>query len=221
DELISQRIVEPGYEVLKEQRNNPREGKVIREYLVKRGAEHGLTGKHIKRAYVARDQMTSEPQIDFEFDSEGAKVFGEITREYSPKGGKYFYLAIVLDGELYSAPRILGPIEGGRGQITGNFDFKEASELANVLENPLEAPVKIESESTVEPSLGADTIKSGINSAIIGTAAVVAFMVIYYLLAGFVACIALMFNILFLMGLMCGIGTTLTMPGIAGIVLTI
>ena len=221
DELLEKGIVEPGYEVLKQQVNSRTSGKEVRAYLVKRGAERGLTGKHIKRAGVSRQPVTNEPEINFEFDTEGAKLFGEITREFSPKGNKYFLLGIVLDGELYSAPRIMGPIEGGRGQITGNFDLKEAFELANVLENPLEAPVSIRSQNTVEPTLGADTIKNGLRAAYIGTAAVAGFMLVYYLFAGLVANVALMFNILILTGFMCGIGTTLTMPGIAGIVLTI
>jgi len=221
DELLQQGIVEPGYELLKQEIKTRNGGKEIRQYLVKQGAERGLTGKHIKRAGVSREQMTNDREITFEMDSEGAKLFGEITKEYSPKGNKFFHLAIVLDGELYSAPRIMGPIEGGRGVITGQFGDREAFELANVLENPLEAPVHILSENTVEPTLGADTIRSGIRSAVIGTVAVAAFMLAYYLFAGLIANVALMFNILILMGMLCGFGTTLTMPGIAGIVLTI
>ena len=220
-ELLSQGIVEPGYEVLTMPIKDREGGKVLMKYLVKRGAERGLTGKYVTRAMVIRHHVTNEPEISFEMNSEGGKMFGEITREWSPRGNRYFQLAIVLDGELYSAPRIMGPIEGGRGQISGDFDLREALELANVLENPLEAPVKILSENTVDPTLGADTIRNGLRSAIIGTLAVVAFMVVYYLFAGVVACIALLLNIVVLIAVMCGVGTTLTMPGIAGIVLTI
>jgi SecD/SecF fusion protein len=220
-ELLSQGIVEPGYEVLTMPIKDREGGKVLMKYLVKRGPERGLTGKYVTRAMVIRHHVTNEPEISFEMNSEGGKLFGEITREWSPRGNRYFQLAIVLDGELYSAPRIMGPIEGGRGQITGDFDLREALELANVLENPLEAPVKILSENTVDPTLGADTIRNGLRSAIIGTLAVVAFMVVYYLFAGLVACIALLLNIVVLIAVMCGVGTTLTMPGIAGIVLTI
>src|SRR6266700_746594 len=196
-------------------------GKVLVPYLVKKGPERGFTGKYIKRAMVTRHPVSNEPEIDFELDSEGGKLFGEITREYQPKGNKYYLLAIVLDGELYSAPRIIQPIENGRGQITGNFDVKEALELANVLENPLEAPVKIIEERTVDPSLGKDAIQSGITASIVGTAAVSLFMLGYYLLAGLVANVALVTNIIILLGVMCSIGTTLTLPGIAGGVLTI
>ncbi len=220
-ELLAQGIVEPGYEVLREEVKGRDGSKQIMGYLVKKGPERGLTGKYLTRATVVRDPLTNKPEIHFEMDSEGAKLFAELTREYAPKGNKSYQLAIVLDGELYSAPSINSPIEGGRGVITGSFDLREAFELANVLENPLEAPVRILEERTVEPSLGKDTIDSGVNSAIYGTIAVVTFMFVYYLLAGVVANAALMLNIVILMGIMCSIGNTLTMPGIAGIVLTI
>lgn len=225
DQLLAQGIVEPGYEVLKQEIKQRDGSKGVMAYLVKRGAEQGLTGKHIKRAGVSRQPLTNEPEIDFELDADGAKLFADITRQWSPKGNKYFHLAIVLDGELYSAPRIMGPIEGGRGQITGSFDLKEAFELANALENPLEAPVKILDERTVDPSLGRDSIESGIKSAVIGTIAVAAFMLVYYFLAGAVANAALILNIIILLGCMCttlfGGPFTFTLPGIAGIVLTI
>ena len=220
-ELLSQGIVEPGYELLKKEITARNGAKDLQQFLVKKGAERGLTGKYLKRASVSRHPVTNEPEINFELDTEGAKTFADITREFSPKGNKYQYLAIVLDGELYSAPRIMGPIEGGRGQITGSFDLKEAFELANVLENPLEAPVHILSENTVEPTLGADTIRNGYQSALIGTVAVAAFMLVYYMFAGLVANMALMLNIVILLGALCWVKTTLTMPGIAGIVLTI
>ena len=221
DQLLSQGIIEPGYEVLREEVKGRDGSKQVVAYLVKKGAERGLTGAYLTRAMVARNPMNNEPEIQFEMNSDGAKLFAEITREYAPKGNRHYQLAIVLDGELYSAPRINSPIEGGRGVITGSFDIREAFELANVLENPLEAPVKIIEERTVEPSLGADTIRSGVNSAIWGTAAVAGFMLIYYMLAGAVANVALITNIVILLAIMCSIGTTLTLPGIAGIVLTV
>jgi SecD/SecF fusion protein len=220
-ELLAQNMVEPGYEVLKEESKDDEGNKIVIPYLVKRGAERGLNGTYVKRANFIRNHVTNEPEISFEMNADGAKIFADITREYSPKGNRYYLLAIVLDGELVSAPRIKEPIEGGRGVISGRFDAREAQSLANALENPLEAPVKILSENTVDPTLGADTIKSGVGSGIIGTVAVVVFMLVYYFMAGLVANIALMLNIVILMGVLCGIGTTLTMPGIAGIVLTI
>jgi SecD/SecF fusion protein len=221
DQLIAQGIVEPGYEVLREEIKAPDGSKQVAAYLVKRGAERGLTGKNLKRAYVTRDQLTNKPEIGFELDSEGAKLFEQITTEWQPKGNKLYHLAIVLDGELASAPVIKGVIPGRQGRISGSFELREAFDLQYVLENPLEAPVHIIEERTVEPSLGRDTIQSGVKSAIIGTIAVAAFMLVYYLFAGVVANVALMFNIVILLGVLCSVGTTLTMPGIAGIVLTI
>ena len=161
-----------------------------------------------------RDPM-GRPEIDFTLDSEGAEIFGQVTRDNIGRR-----LAIVLDGELQTAPVIQGAIEGGSGQITGQFTDQQAQELANVLENPLQAPVKIISEKSVDPTLGSDTVRSGVMAAIIGTVAVAAFMVIYYLFSGLVAVIALILNIIILLGVMCSIGTTLTLPGIAGVVLT-
>ena len=225
DQLLAQDIIEPGYEVLTEERRNKDGSKSQIRYLVKKGAERGLTGAYIKRASVSRHYITSEPEIDFELDDTGAKLFEEITREWSPKGAKFYHLAIVLDGELASAPRINGPIAGGRAQITGNFDLREAFDLANVLENPLEAPVKIEEERTVDPGLGRDSIDKGVRAAFIGTVAVAAFMIVYYLFAGLLATMALLINILVLIACMCstlfGGPFTFTLPGIAGVVLTI
>jgi protein-export membrane protein SecD len=219
DEMLASGIIDPGYEVLRMEIKQPDGSKGVASYLVNKKAE--LTGKHLKRANVTRQPLTNEPEIAFELDSEGAKIFEDLTRKYSPKGSKYYHLAIVLDGVLYSAPRINEPIPNGHGQISGSFDQKEAQNLAYILENPLEAPVKVVDERSVDPSLGKDAIRSGVTAAIVGTAAVAAFMAIYYLLAGLVANIALILNIVILMGVMCSIGTTLTLPGIAGFILTI
>jgi len=175
-----------------------------------------LTGKYVDRAGVYPDPVTGAPEINLRFNSEGARLFGEITRQNVGN-----LMAIVLDGELYSAPRINEPILGGNCRITGDYDLREAYELANVLQNPLEAPLKIVEERGVDPSLGRDSIESGIRAVAIGTGAVVVFMLVYYLFAGTVAITALLLNIVILLGVMCSIGTTLTLPGIAGIVLTI
>jgi SecD/SecF fusion protein len=219
--LLSQGIVEPGYEVLRKVEKGTGGVKEVRSYLVKKGAEQGLNGTHIKRAFFTRDQLTNKPEISFEMNAEGTELFAKITTEWQPKGNKKYLLAIVLDGELESAPQINGPITGGRGVIQGDFEPKEAVELANVLENPLEAPIKILDQRTVDPSLGQDSINSGIKSAIFGTIAVALFMLVYYMLAGAVANVALLTNIVILLGVMCSIDTTLTLPGIAGIVLTV
>ena len=212
-ELIEGGILEPGYEVLK-RKERLRDGKEMTEsVLVKKRPE--MTGSAIKSAMVVRGNL-GEPEIHFTLDGPGAERFGEITRD-----NLHQRLAIVLDGELYSAPVIQSPIETGSGQITGQFDQKEAFELANVLENPLRAPLRIDESREVNPTLGRDSIRSGIKAAIYGTLAVSAFMLVYYLVAGMVANVALIVNIIILLGVMCSIGTTLTLPGIAGIVLTV
>src|SRR5882762_2737700 len=126
DAMLTQGYIDPGYEVLRQEIKQEDGKKAVVAYAVSKKPERNLTGKHVKRAMVTRDPVTSQPEIAFELDSEGARIFEEITREYSPKGNKYYHLAIVLDGVLYSAPRIMGPIPGGHGQITGQFDFKEA-----------------------------------------------------------------------------------------------
>jgi SecD/SecF fusion protein len=221
DELLAQGIIEPGHEIMTTEVRGERGEKALARYLVSKKPEKGLTGKYVKHANIDRHPVTGEPLIAFEFDSEGAKLFADITREYAPKGNKHYILAIVLDGELRCAPRINEPIEGGRGQITGNFDVKEAKEIANVLENPLEAPVKVIEERSVDPSLGKDSIRSGVKASFIGIIAVAGFMIVYYLFSGGVAVFAMLLNVLILLGIMCSVGTTLTLPGIAGIVLTV
>ncbi|MBI5772832.1 MAG: protein translocase subunit SecD, partial [Verrucomicrobia bacterium] len=215
DELVGQGMGAPGYELMKLKTRNPKAPKdSLQSLLVKRQAE--MTGESIKDAAVYPDPTTGQPQIHFRLNSEGAALFGRIT---SANIGQR--LAIVLDGELRSAPVIQGAITGGSGQITGDFDLKEAYELANVLQNPLKAPVKILAENGVDPSLGKDAIDSGIKASLYGTAAVAVFMAVYYLSSGLIANVALMANIVILIGVMCSFGTTLTLPGIAGIVLTI
>jgi len=221
DELLQQGLVPRGYEMLKEKLRNRQGVEEVLTYLVKIKPERGLTGRYVKEARAVPNAVTGAPEIDFTMDSEGGRIFGDITREYSPKGNKYYLLGIVLDGQLISAPRILGEIPAGRGQITGSFTWEDAFALANSLQNPLEAPVRIISETSVDPSLGKDSIRSGLTAAIIGTVAVVAFMLVYYMFAGFVANIALILNVLILFGAMAFFDTTLTLPGIAGIVLTI
>src|SRR5207302_382730 len=180
-------------------------------YLVKKAPEHGLTGKYVKNAGVFFDPVSNEPKVHITFNSEGAQLFADITRE-----NVGHYLAIVLDGELRMAPHINEPILGGTCEVEGGFRPEEAFELQNVLLNPLEAPVKIRAEQSVDPSLGRDSIRSGIKASIIGTVAVSGFMLVYYMLAGLVANVALISNIIITVGVMCSVGTTLTLPGIAG-----
>ena len=218
-QLLAQGSSAPGYEVLKlvvkAKRGEQAGMEAVEPVLVSKRAVRGLNGSFIERAMVTRNNM-GEPEIDFTLNSAGAVIFADVTRENI--GHR---LAIVLDGELYSAPVINGEIPGGRGQITGTFDDKEAIELAQVLQNPLRAPLHIIQSNEVDPTLGKDSIQSGYNAALYGVIAVAVFMLLYYLLAGAVANVALMLNIVILLGVMSYFGTTLTLPGIAGIVLTI
>src|SRR6266536_1776929 len=215
-ELLRQGLGAIGYTNMVERRKKPNGQVQVFPYLVKKSPERGLTGKYIKSAGVFFDPISNEPKVHITFNSEGAQLFADITRE-----NVGHQLAIILDGQLQSAPNIHEPILGGSCEISGGFTVEEAFELQNVLLNPLEAPVKIVEERGVDPSLGKDSINSGVKAALIGTVAVVVFMLVYYMMAGVVANVALLLNIIILLGVMCSIGTTLTLPGIAGVVLTI
>jgi len=216
DQMVAQGIMAPGHELLSQKRKGQNGQEFIDRVLVKAKAERGLTGKYIERAGVIRDPVSNRPQITFKFNTEGGQIFGQLTTEHTRER-----MAIVLDGELYSAPVINEPILGGSGVINGDFDLKEAWQLANVLENPLQTPVRLLDTEEVDPSLGKDSIQSGIRSAVIGTIAVGVFMLVYYMMSGVVASLAMLLNVVVLLGVMCSIGTTLTLPGIAGVVLTI
>lgn len=184
-----------------------------------------MTGEYITDAKVNFDNTAfGEPYVSLKFNSEGARKFAAITTDNVGK-----QLAIVLDGKVHSAPVIREPIPSGEAQITGRFSYQEASDLAIVLRvGALPAPIYIEEERTIGPLLGQDSIKSGIKASIIGCSLVFIFMAMYYLLAGFVADIALAFNLLIILGSLGFLKTmmpaqqvTLTLPGIAGIVLTL
>ena len=204
--------IPPGYQVMVHTKTLPNGRQESHKFVVKTKSE--MVGG-IKQAFVTRDNM-GDWEIDFQFESGKAEEFARITRKYVHR-----QLAIILDGELQSAPEIQNPIENGNGRITGDFTEQEAFTLRNVLENPLQTPVQIVSSSEVDPTLGKDSISSGIKASIYGIIAVSVFMLAYYLVAGLVANAALMLNIVILLGVMCSIGTTLTLPGIAGVVLTI
>jgi len=185
------------------------------EVIVSKRPVNGLSGDIVRSSMVTRGNL-GEPEIEFNLTDDGAKKFAKTTREYV--GHR---MAIILDGELYSAPNIQTPIENGSGRITGSFTIEQAQELANVLQNPLKAPLKIDSSYDVDPTLGKDSIHSGIKASITGVAFVSAFMLIYYFIAGLAANVALITNIIILLGVMCSVGATFTLPGIAGGVLTV
>jgi preprotein translocase subunit SecD len=176
-----------------------------------------MTGEYVTDARVQIDSQYGEPYVSLSFDARGARLFERITQANVEKR-----LAIILDNHVYSAPVIRETISGGRAQITGSFTMDEAKDLAIVLRaGALPAPVKILEERTVGPSLGKDSIRKGFKSMIIGGVIVVLFMIIYYGLSGVLADLALILNILFIMGGLAFFGATLTLPGIAGMILTI
>jgi preprotein translocase subunit SecD len=174
-----------------------------------------LTGDRLKEAKVGIDEY-GKPSVNITFDNDGARIFERITGENVDR-----QLAIVLDGVVHSAPRIKDRISGGSAQITGNFTHDEAARLAIVLRESLPAPMKIIQNVTVGPSLGEDSIRNGIRAAIIGSIVVIVFMVIYYGMSGIIADYAIVLNLVLLLGAMALLNATLTLPGIAGIILTI
>ena len=176
-----------------------------------------MTGEMVKNAQVRIGGTFNEPYVSLDLTGRGAKVFGQITEKNVGKR-----LAIVLDGVVRSAPVIREKILGGSAQISGNFTHEEATDLAIVLRvGALPAPVEIIQNLTVGASLGRDSIQKGLTSGLFGALMVLVFMVIYYRLSGVIADIALLLNILFLFVGLAMLGATLTLPGIAGIILSI
>ncbi len=176
-----------------------------------------LTGEYLTNAEVRIDTQYNRPYVAISFDDRGGKLFERITGENVKKR-----LAIVLDDNVYSAPVIQDRISGGNAVIEGQFTMEEAKDLAVVLRaGSLPAPVKILEERTVGPSLGRDSIRKGLLSMAIGGVVVVVFMVVYYGSAGIIADLALILNIVFIMAGLAAFRATLTLPGIAGIILTI
>lgn len=183
--------------------------------LVKEKVE--VTGDLLSEASVAIDQRFNEPYVSLRFNPAGAKRFEEVTAANVQKR-----MAIILDGTVYSAPVIREKIPGGNAQISGQFTLEEARDLAIVLKaGALPAPMRLLQNVTVGPSLGRDSIEAGKVAGLIGALLVVVFMVIYYRLAGLIADLALVLNILLLLGAMAMLEATLTLPGIAGIILAI
>jgi preprotein translocase subunit SecD len=202
--------VPPGSEVL------PSEDAYAPVYVVKRRSV--VTGEMLTDAQQGFDQQTNQPVVNFRFNGQGGRRFGDAT---SQNVGKRF--AIVLDGKVISAPVINGPITGGSGQITGNFTVESANELAILLRaGALPAPLNVEQQSTVGAELGADAIAAGQISAIGAFALVLLFMVLAYgFLFGGVSIVALLVNGLMIVAAMSITQASLTLPGIAGLILTL
>ncbi|MDP2618739.1 MAG: protein translocase subunit SecD [Hyphomicrobiales bacterium] len=201
--------VPPGSEIVYSQDQPPQ------PYLLE--TREIVAGENLVDAQPGFDQRTNEPIVTFRFDTQGAKRFGVTTQQ---NVGRPF--AIVLDGQVISAPVIREPILGGTGQISGNFTVEEANDLSILLRaGALPAKLTIVEERTVGPGLGADSIEAGKIAAIIGTVAVIVFMVVAYGLFGIFANVALFANLSLIVGALSMLQATLTLPGIAGIVLTV
>ncbi len=212
----------PGYEVMTvthEGRNGETQDE---EVFVKLIPDMG--GTAISNAYVKRDDY-GRFGIGLDFTSEGGKQFAQVTKDIADEGRRAGRdggrLAVVLDGVLYTAPTVKEQISGGNAQITGDFTQREAERQANALNNPLDYPLLTKQQYEVGPSLAQDAISSGVKATIIGTAAVAAFMITFYTTGGIVAVLSLAVNIVIILGVMASIGATMTLPGLAGIVLTI
>lgn len=176
-----------------------------------------LTGKVITDAQADVDQNSGKPEVDMQMDDEGTRVWRRVTHANIGK-----QVAIVLDSVVYSAPKVEGEIPSGNSQITGIGDMSEANLLKIVLKGgALPAPVSIIQESVIGPSLGADSISKGTSSIIWSLLAVMIFMGFYYIMGGIVADMAVFINLLFTMAVLATFGATLTLPGMAGLVLTV
>ncbi len=203
DEILFQRVVSNTGEIFK------------RPYLIKK--ETLLTGALLSEARTSIDSRFNDYYVSIKFNAEGAKLFEEVTGKYAKKR-----LAIILDNNVYSAPVIQERISGGDAQISGTFTLVEARDLSIVLKSgSLPAPVKMLQNVTVGPSLGRDSIEAGRIAGIIAIILVVIFMIIYYRLSGLIADFALVLNVVLLLGVMAALNATLTMPGIAGIILAV
>ncbi len=203
--------VPPGSEIRYYRKDDPE--MAGRPILLKR--ETLLTGDYLSEARVKFDPANGQPYVGIKFNPKGARIFAKVTEEHIHER-----LAIVLDNEVYSAPTIQSKITG-EGMITGNFTDESAKSLALVLREAFPTPVEILYEKSVGPSLGEDSIRKGLLSMLIGGVLVVIFMVIYYRGAGLIADLALILNIVLIAGGLAAFDATLTLPGIAGIILTI
>jgi len=207
DEGASPANPPPEDEVLWDQEGNP--------YVVQRRTL--LTGNMLADARVRIDPQFNQPYVFLRFNRRGAGIFDRITAHNVGKR-----LAIILDRKVYSAPVIRERIPGGRAQITGRFTLEEARDLAIVLRaGALPAPVRVLEERTVGPSLGHDSIVQGLQAILVGGAAVVTFMIAYYRLGGLIASLALLANLIIVLGSLSVFHAALTLPGIAGLLLTI
>lgn len=205
----------PGREIVMERIGAGRPGEYTERPLVVK-SEAVMTGEHIADARVSFDQNNAQPYVGLTFTPRGAKIFERVTGENLKKR-----MAIILDGKAYSAPVIQDKIAGGKATITGRYTETEARDLAVVLRaGALPAPVNVLEQRTVGPSLGQESIDNGIMSVGVACVAIALFMLVYYGFSGVIANVALVLNVVLIMAGLAMFGATLTMPGIAGIILT-
>jgi preprotein translocase subunit SecD len=177
----------------------------------------GIKGDQLTNAQQTNDQRNNEPVVSITFDQQGGAKFAKLTTENVNRP-----FAIILDGKVLSAPNINEPIIGGSAQISGGFTVESANQLAISLRSgALPVDLKVVEERSVGPDLGADSIRKGMIAMLVGTIALMTFILVTYGRFGVYACIALVFNVMMILGIMAMFGTTLTLPGIAGFVLTI
>ncbi len=205
-------VIPPEFRIESYKMQREGEKPIEERLLVKKKAD--LSGDRVSNAGASYEK--DGWVVHLRFDAEGAKQFGNITA-----ANVHHRFAIVLDGGIQSAPVIQDAIYGGDAQITGRFTEEEARSLASVLQNPLQTPVSIEEERSVSPTLGADSIRASILAGLVGLAITVVCVAIYYKIPGLVADLALVINLILLMGALTMFHFVLTLPGIAGIILTI
>lgn len=203
----------------KESRRNP--NMPLRLYALRTAPGGGsrLEGNHITEAEGRYSQLNGEPEVTLDMDYSGAQIWQKMTGDVASRKG---FIAIVLDDQVYSSPSVNKEIAGGSTSISGSFTIEEANDLANILKSgKLPAPARIVQEQVVGPTLGAENIAAGMNSLMVAFVVIFVLMLVYYNTGGIVANIALILNILFTVGILSSLHATLTMAGIAGLVLTI
>ena len=209
----------PGTQFLPLKKKDPKTGLFVDTggYFVERRVQ--ISGEMLADARAVPDQTTGQYYVLMRLDNRGKKIFERVTRDNVGKA-----LAIVLDDTIFSAPVIQEPIPGGEARITGSFTPEEARDLAIVLrEGALPAPVSVIENRAVGPSLGSDSIAAGLRATALGATLVVLFLLVYYRLSGLIANLALLLNMVIMVGILAlpGLGATLTLPGIAGVILTL
>ena len=214
-------LTPPGYVLMIEESENPRTGEIVEQsYYIKKVPE--MTGEIIESAYAAPNDFGGY-RVLLNFTDEGGKTFANVTRriaEENARTNSLGQLAIILDDRLYSTPSVKEEIKGG-AEISGRYTQREAVELANVLNNPLEVGLSIVEMYEVGPSLAKDARLASIEAALLGAALVILFMIIYYQSIGFVAMISVTLNIFIVIGTLASFGATVSLPGIAALILTL